>query len=157
MRARLAAAILGATLAASAVSAQDARTSSSLERPFPANGRVTMDLVAGDYHITGGPQNRVRLDWSVRDAEALARVEARADVRDADLRITTNGPSNRNLKFTIQLPVRPTSTSGSRPVISRSRASAATRTTSCAPAICASTSAAPRTTTRSTPGCGPAT
>jgi hypothetical protein len=105
MRARLAAAILGTTLAVSAVSAQDARTSSSLERPFAANGRVTMDLVAGDYHITGGPQNRVRLDWSVRDAEALAKVEARADVRDADLRITTNGPSNRSLKFTIQLPI----------------------------------------------------
>src|SRR5436190_97013 len=55
MRARLAAAILGTTLAVSSVSAQDPRTSSSLERPFPANGRVTMDLVAGDYHITGGP------------------------------------------------------------------------------------------------------
>jgi len=104
MRAWLAAAIVGATLAAGAVSAQDTRTSSSLERPFPSNGRVTMDLVAGDYHVTGSTENRVRLDWSVRDADKLARVEARAEVRERDLRITTNGPSNNHLKFTIQVP-----------------------------------------------------
>jgi hypothetical protein len=104
MRTWLAAAIVGTTVAAGAVSAQDTRTSSSLERPFPANGRVTMDLVAGDYQITGSPENRVRLEWSVRDADKLARVEARAEVRDRDLRITTDGPSNNHLKFTIQVP-----------------------------------------------------
>jgi hypothetical protein len=92
-------AILGVT-----VSAQDAHTSGSLERPFSANGRVQMDLVAGDYRITGGPQDRVRIDWSVRDAAALANVRARADVRDRQLSITTNGPSSKGLKFTIQLP-----------------------------------------------------
>ena len=86
------------------VSAQDAHTSGSLERPFSANGRVQMDLVAGDYRITGGPQDRVRIDWSVRDAAALANVRARADVRDHQLSITTNGPSSKGLKFTIQLP-----------------------------------------------------
>ena len=86
------------------VSALDSRTSGSLERAFAANGSVKMDLVAGDYHITGIPQDRVRIDWSVRDAEALAKVQARADVRDHELRITTNGPSNNGLKFTIQVP-----------------------------------------------------
>jgi len=104
MRKWLAAAIVGATLAIGAASAQDSRTSNSLERAFPARGRVTMDLVAGDYHVTGSAENRVRLDWSVRDADNLAKVEARAEVRDRDLRITTNGPSNNNLKFTIQVP-----------------------------------------------------
>ena len=104
MRTWLAAAIVGTTVAAGVVSAQDTRTSSSLERPFPSNGRVTMDLVAGDYHVTGSTENRVRLDWSVRDADKLAKVEARAEVRDRDLRITTNGPSNNHLKFTIQVP-----------------------------------------------------
>ena len=104
MRTWLAAAIVGTTLAAGAVSAQDTRTSSSLERSFPANGRVTMDLVAGDYEITGSREDRVRLEWSVRDADKLARVEARAEVRDRDLRITTNGPSSNHLKFTIQVP-----------------------------------------------------
>ena len=91
-------AILGATL-----SAQEA-PSSSLERQFSAGGRVKMDLVAGDYHITGSPDNRVRIDWSVRDTESLAKVRTRADVRDKELTITTDGPSNKGLKFTVQLP-----------------------------------------------------
>ena len=104
MRMWLAAAIVGTTVAAGALAAQDSPTSSSLERPFAANGRVTMDLVAGDYQITGSPENRVRLEWSVRDADKLARVDARAEVRDRDLRITTNGPSNNHLKFTIRVP-----------------------------------------------------
>ena len=88
------------------VSAQDARTSGTLERPFPANGSVKMDLVAGDYHIVGSLQERVRLDWSVRDAEALAKVKATADVKDRAVKITTDGPSSKNLKFTIQVPSR---------------------------------------------------
>ena len=86
------------------VSAQDARTSGSLERPFSANGTVKMDLVAGDYHITGSPQDRVRIDWSVRDAETLAKVQARVEVDGHELRITTDGPSNNGLKFMIQVP-----------------------------------------------------
>ena len=94
-----AAAMLAATL-----SAQDTRTSGSLERSFAANGSVKMDLVAGDYHITGSPDERVRIDWSVRDPEALAKVKARAEVRDRELSITTDGPHNKGLKFTIQVP-----------------------------------------------------
>ena len=96
-----AAAMLAATL-----SAQDTRTSGSLERSFAANGSVKMDLVAGDYHITGSPDERVRIDWSVRDPEALAKVKARAEVRDRELSITTDGPHNKGLKFTIQVPTR---------------------------------------------------
>jgi hypothetical protein len=91
------------TLAAT-LSAQDTRTSGSLERSFAANGSVKMDLVAGDYHITGSPDQRVRIDWSVRDPEALAKVKARAEVRDRELSITTDGPPNKGLKFTIQVP-----------------------------------------------------
>jgi hypothetical protein len=88
------------------VSAQDARTSGSLERPFPANGTVKMDLVAGDYSIVGNPQQQLRLDWSVRDAEALAKVQARAEISGSQLSITTDGPSSKNLRFTIQVPDR---------------------------------------------------
>ena len=89
---------------AAAVFAQDAGTSGSLERPFRANGSVRMDLVAGDYRITGTAEDRVRIDWSVRDAAALAKVRARADVRDNQLSITTDGPGNKGLKFVIQVP-----------------------------------------------------
>jgi len=97
---------VGAAVAALAVtvSAQDARTSGSLERRFAANGSVRMDLVAGDYQIKGGAQDRVRIEWSVRDADALAKVQARAEVRDRELRLTTDGPSNKNLKFVIEIP-----------------------------------------------------
>ena len=96
--------VMAVATIAVAVSAQESRTTGSLERPFSANGRVKMDLVSGDYHVVGSAQNRIRLDWSVRDAEALARVEARADVRDHDASITTNGPSSKNLRFTIEVP-----------------------------------------------------
>jgi len=65
---------------------------------------VKMDLVAADYRISGSPQPRVRLDWRVRDADALPKVRARADVRDHELSITTDGPSNLGLSFTIQVP-----------------------------------------------------
>jgi len=65
-----------------------------------------MDLSAGEYHISGSTDNRIRLAWSVRDADQLPRVRARADVRDRDANITTDGPNNRGLKVTIQVPER---------------------------------------------------
>jgi hypothetical protein len=86
------------------VSAQEAQTSGSLERAFSANGSLRMDLVAGDYRITGSPEPRVRIDWSVRDAAALRKVRANAELRNGELRITTDGPSNNDLKFRIQVP-----------------------------------------------------
>jgi hypothetical protein len=96
--------IAAVALLSTTVTALDASRSGSLERPFTANGRVSMDLSAGDYRIVGGPESSVRIDWSVRDAESLSKVRATADVRDKALSITTDGPSNRNLTFTIRLP-----------------------------------------------------
>jgi hypothetical protein len=100
--------VLTATIAAAAlavtVSAQDARPSGSLERDFHASGRVRMDLVAGEYHIVGTTGTKVRLAWSTRDAESLAKVRARADVTGNEMSITTDGPSNRSLRFDIQVP-----------------------------------------------------
>src|SRR5262245_21541648 len=93
--------MLGVTLAA-----QDARPSASLERPFAPNGSVKMTLSAGDYHIVGRTKDRVLLDWSIREAEALAKVRARADVRDHEVKITTDGPGNKGLRFTIEVPNR---------------------------------------------------
>src|SRR5262249_34328270 len=57
-----------------------------------------------DYRIISSPDNRVRLDWSVRDADALRSVHATAEVRDKEVRIATDGPSNKGLKFVIQVP-----------------------------------------------------
>src|SRR5438034_945167 len=96
----LAAVILG-TLGTGSFAAQDSTTSGSLERTIAANTRIRMDLAAGEYRISGSPENRIRMDWSVRDAESLRKVQAHADLHDKDVRITTDGPSNRGLKFTI--------------------------------------------------------
>jgi hypothetical protein len=52
-----------------------------------------MDLVAGDYLITGRSQDRVRVDWSARDADALSHVQVRAELRDRELKISTDGAS----------------------------------------------------------------
>jgi hypothetical protein len=86
------------------VAAVQSAGSSSLERPFAPNGRVKMDLAAADYRITGAPEPRVRIEWTARDADTLPKVEVHADVRGTELSLTTNGPGNRDLKFTIQVP-----------------------------------------------------
>ena len=101
-----AAAILGAAVVAAplAKANQDGRAKESLERTFSQNGRIRMDLAAGEYHISGRPDNRIRLEWSVRDAAQLSRVKARADVRDREASITTDGPTNKGLNVDIQVP-----------------------------------------------------
>ena len=106
MRIALATAILGTALitAPQAGTDQEGRAKESLERPFAQNGRIRMDLSAGDYHISGSPDNRIRLEWSLRDAAQLPRVKARADVRDHEATITTDGPSNKGLRVVIQVP-----------------------------------------------------
>jgi hypothetical protein len=81
------------------------RASDFVERAFVANGRIAMDLSAGEYRITGGAENRIRLDWSVRDAGQLKGVVARADVRGKNATITTDGPTN-HFKVNIQVPAR---------------------------------------------------
>src|SRR5215831_19894021 len=78
--------VLGVTLLG-----QDGRLSASLERPFVANGSVAMDLSAGDYHIIGRARDRVRLEWRVRETEALAEVRASADVSGRAVKIRTDG------------------------------------------------------------------
>ena len=106
MRTALAAAILGTALATAplAQTDQSGRAKESLERAFSQNGRIRMDLSAGEYHISGSPDNRIWLEWSVRDAAQLPRVRARADVHDRDASITTDGPSNKGLNVAIQVP-----------------------------------------------------
>jgi len=64
-----------------------------------------MDLSAGSYRISGSSENRVRLQWRVRNPEELSQVRARADVRDRDATITTDGPGN-HFAVDIQVPSR---------------------------------------------------
>jgi len=61
------------------------QTSDSLERSFASNGRIRMDLSAGDYRIAGTQSDRIRLEWSVRGADQLSHVKVDATVRGAKL------------------------------------------------------------------------
>lgn len=107
MRMILVASLVGAMFVAAPASqaTRDSRSSDSLERAFAADGRIRMDLSAGEYRISGSPDNRIRLDWSVRDRDRLSDVRARADVRGRDATISTDGPDN-NFKVAIQVPAR---------------------------------------------------
>ncbi len=107
MRYIYAAALVGAALVASpALDAQSSsKSSSSLERDFVANGRISMDLSAGEYRITGSPDNKIRLAWRVRESDRLSDVDARVDVRGSDARIITDGPMN-HFRVDIQVPQR---------------------------------------------------
>jgi hypothetical protein len=84
---------------------QDSRTSDSLERAFVPNGRIVMDLAAGEYRISGSQENRIRLEWSVQDPEQLRKVRAYAEVNGTNARLTTYGPKN-HFKVAIQVPAR---------------------------------------------------
>jgi hypothetical protein len=106
MRIALAAATLGTALVTAPLAGtdQEGRAKESLERAFSQNGRIRMDLSAGEYHISGSPDNRIRLEWSVRDPAQLPRVKARADIRDLVATITTDAPANKGLNVAIQVP-----------------------------------------------------
>lgn len=108
MRLAISTAILGTALVVSASShaIRDSGTSATIERVFPQDGRIRMDLKAAEYDIVGRPDNRIRIEWSVRDADQLSRVRTRADVSGRDASITTDGPDNKGLKFSIEVPAR---------------------------------------------------
>jgi hypothetical protein len=106
MRVLLTTAVLGTALATLAASPQRPDQSDSLERNFVASGRIRMDLSAGDYRISGGPDNRIRMEWRTRDNDQMARVRARADVRGTVANITTDAPRNSSFRVTIQVPAR---------------------------------------------------
>lgn len=108
MRMILTTALLGTMLIAApeSQSASDTRPTDLLERPFVANGRISMDLSAGEYQITGSDEPVIRLEWSARDPEKLSRIEAQADVRGRDAAIETDGPDNSGLKVSLRVPAR---------------------------------------------------
>ena len=107
MRVLFAAAILAIALVTcpAAQTSQSANRSDSLEQAFVTNGRIRMDLSAGEYRISGTPDNRIRISWTVRDADQLRKVRARADVRGSEATIVTDGPQNQ-FRVNIDIPAR---------------------------------------------------
>jgi hypothetical protein len=93
MRTILATALLGtAVVALPSAQTQNGRVSDSANRPFQANGRIVMDLSAGEYRISASPDNSIALTWRMRDRERLSRVDTRIDVRGAEAEIEVDGP-----------------------------------------------------------------
>ena len=95
-------AVAGSLLTVLAVGVAAQAPATTLERPFAAGGRVTMDLSAGEYEIIGSPDNRVRLDWDVDDRYD---VDNRLAVQGTEARVSTDGPSN-HFRVRIQVPAR---------------------------------------------------
>jgi len=95
-----------ASPALSQTSSESPRPSDSLERPFASGGRVHLDLSAGQYSIQGSPDNRVRVEWSVRNPDRLRRVKARADIKGSDAWISVDGPDNRGFRVVVYVPRR---------------------------------------------------
>ena len=79
--------------------------SDSLQTPFVANGRISMDLSAGGYRISASQDDRIHLQWTVRNRSQLQGVEARAEVDGSDATIVLDGPTN-NFHVTIEVPKR---------------------------------------------------
>jgi hypothetical protein len=101
--------LVGASLAAAPAaqtSERSGRPSDAIERPFESGGRVRMKLSAGGYEIIGTSENRMRLEWRVRDPERLWRVKARADIEGSRATIETDGPDNSGFHVTIRVPTR---------------------------------------------------
>jgi hypothetical protein len=105
MRTFLLGAALVGTLLVALPASQERRTSDSLERPFASNGRIVMDLAAGEYRITGGG-DRIRMDWRVRRAGELRDVRARADVRGREASLRTDRDSDHGFEMDIEVPRR---------------------------------------------------
>jgi hypothetical protein len=107
MRSVVTAVLIGTAFvgAAATQTRESPKLSDSIERSFPANGRVRMDLSAGEYRIVGSSANRVRLQWKVRYPEDVSQVRAKVDVRDREATIVTDGPSG-HFDVEIQVPSR---------------------------------------------------
>ena len=107
MRMLIAVALLGTIFVAVPMPQSDSasRASESLMRAFAPGGRITMDLSAGEYRISGTPDSSIRLTWSVRDADQLREVRTRVDARGDEATITTDGPDGDRGGFEVMITV----------------------------------------------------
>ena len=102
----LAIAATGALVAAPAAQSDaPSRPSDTLDTPFGANGTISLELSAGEYRISAGRDDRIRLRWSVRRQSQLSEVEAYADVDGAEATIVMDGPANE-FHAVIEVPAR---------------------------------------------------
>ncbi len=89
-------------------SAADNRPSYSLERSFAEGGRIRLDLSAGDYTISGSGDERLYVEWSVKEASQLKEVRVRPTVTGSEAVLEVQGPHgpNNDLHVRIRVPAR---------------------------------------------------
>lgn len=105
----LAALLLAFVAAPAAQRESSSKFSDSLERPFAPAGTVRLDLSAGDYQLTRGDDDRIRVVWQTRDVEALNQARVGLTVRGKDAAIRTSGPRGfrgNHFRVEIELPRR---------------------------------------------------
>lgn len=99
--------LAGLTLAALPLLATDSRDgrTDSLERSFVAGGRIRLELSAGDYTIIGSPDDKIHVEWTVREPRQLKQVSVTAKVNGSEADVETDGPSN-HFRVRIRVPAR---------------------------------------------------
>lgn len=105
MKAIAAAAAL--TLLAGSTGAFQASSSTGqpVDTPFPRAGTIQMKLAAGDYRISGRPDDRIRIAWRADRPEDAANLKADAEIRGNRAVLATSGFRN-GVHFTIEVPAR---------------------------------------------------
>jgi hypothetical protein len=93
-------------LGMTSLAAAQSRPTDSLERSFAAGGRVRLDLSAGDYRVSGSPDDRVHVEWSIRDPSKMKRVHVDARVTGAEAVVRVEGPDNSDLRVHVRVPAR---------------------------------------------------
>ena len=104
MKSAALAAVVAVTLLAGAAGAVQAPIP-AVERPFPRAGTIKMTLAAGDYRVSGRPDERIRVSWRADRPEQGANVKADIELRGNSAVVTTGGFRN-GVHFTIDVPVR---------------------------------------------------
>jgi len=75
-------------------------------KSFAAGGKVQMKLSAGEYRIVAGAADRILVRWSTKRPEDMARARVQIEVNGRQATVVTDGPSNKGLDVTIEVPAR---------------------------------------------------
>ena len=86
-----------------AAAAQTATQPGHAEQAFANNGRVNLDLSAGEYEIRSGATDKIVVNYSTHDPEHDRDVEVKFVGGHDSTHLTVNGPHN-NFHATIEVP-----------------------------------------------------
>lgn len=107
MKPQLLSVALGVTLLAGSTGAFQAQSSTGIpvDQAFPKAGTIKMSLKAGDYKISGRPDERIRVAWRADRPEQAANLKAKSEIRGNTATIVTDGFRD-GIHFTIDVPAR---------------------------------------------------